>query len=84
MAVPRILVTVGDRAPAVSGTPRSRIGAVVARRAIAAPAAGRRAAHAGERPDGRPHRRAGASLPALAAAPPADDPQARQKKEKRA
>jgi hypothetical protein len=29
VTVPRILVTVGDRAPAVSGTPRSRFGAVL-------------------------------------------------------
>ena len=83
MAVPRILVTVGDRASVVSGTPRSRIGAVVAAQSprtptdvvLRMPASGPTDALIDE---------LCASLPALVSGPQADDPKARQKKEKRA
>ena len=83
MAVPRILVMVGDHASAVSGTPRSRIGAVVAAQSprtptdvvLRIPASGPMDALIDE---------LCASLPALVSSPPANDPKARQKKEKRA
>jgi hypothetical protein len=83
MAVPRILVTVGDRASVVSGTPRSRIGAVVAAQSprtptdvvLRIPASGPMDALIDE---------LCASLPALVSSRQADDPKARQKKEKRA
>jgi hypothetical protein len=86
MAVPRILVTIGDRAASVSGTPRSRIGAVVATASPPAPrtttdvvlrlpASGPTDAFIDE---------LATSLPALAAPPQAPQSKARPKKEKRA
>jgi hypothetical protein len=91
MAVTRILVTVGDRASAVSGTPRSRIGAVVTAPSprtprtptdvvLRMPASGP--------PDALIDELA-ASLTALVSGPQAqdakaNDPRARQKKDRRA
>jgi hypothetical protein len=83
MAVPRILVTVGDRASVVSGTPRSRIGAVVAAPSPRTPTDVVLRIPAG-RPTDALIDELCASLPALVSPPPADDPKARQKKEKRA